>query len=1075
MNNIFNSALKNFGINYQGNKGVDTKMKFSVDPLPGDSGFSQWCAAMQMVSRLPGGIPIEFRKRLWLTLADKHVQSKRIDWKKTRHVCLNEKTNPDDDKLGVQIVKDLHRTGCSMFSGEETEHNQALLKKVLLAYARWNKVVGYCQGFNMLAAIILEVMEWNEENALKVMIYLIEEVLPEGYFANHMRGLSVDMAVFRELLKMRFPVLSQHLDRLQFEAQDSGAGTSYEPPLTNVFTMQWFLTLFSNCLPKATVLRVWDLIFLEGNEVLLRTALSIWGGLAERVLTVESADEFYSIMGVLTREMLEFGIMDANDLIKTICSMTPLSPSELNDMRDKYAYNIRPLTSPFSSFKKNLKLLYSDDEDECDDDNLAMATWCLSNTMHMPKAKGGSLGFGDISPGAVSHGFGENHPTPSTNNIDAERMSLDISALKKQYAKLRERQKQAHVILTGAFANNTFSRQRLPVAVNHLLVGKKPLVRKNKPTSKITFEFKSASKLPTEVVSKQIPPSVYHTADSIKNPPTVQITGDSGNTLSWAEVRKERQEKGVNNKHEESTLVETRDLSESSSCSSSSTELCDNVDPDEDYDDDRSSNLGDLSPDVSVVMTHLEEPLAGVTKSSSYEGDEDSISESTLIPSENTARNIPSPGGSNSTLGEDQLFSGSNSVRFEDTLGLSSYLSTYRKSQDISPLSESSPLGSEDKTNVKLFSPCRRNSQDLTPLTSSPDSDDNLDSASFMKKYKLSETISSDSDSPENDERLSISSYLAKYGLAKDFATKLPSEEAKNKSRDSSPIAESPEFNFEDLREKYGLTSFLTKSNYSQDTFEEKEKSREKSEESASGICTTKSPDNEKSDASSLVKEFTNAEENDLASKYTSSIETVTTTIKDTNDQYGLSSYLKDCGINSKSVSPTNSACKPVISMEKTSQSDYVSSYAFIHSKKTFSKSPDTSNEDSSPCDTSSDPPLSSPEVTSPEVEETKNQSASYGGCQVNVNSNHLQTAESSASVATLEKEDSRATRKTVSSNGSNSHSFNPFPTAKKIGYLANATAKLGLYSEKETFSFKEPTPRNNSYKTKFQLPKTLK
>jgi len=59
------------------------------------------------------------------------------------------------------------------------------------------------------------------------------------------------------------------------------SGTSYEPPLTNVFTMQWFLTLFSNCLPQATVLRVWDLIFLEGNEVLLRTALAIWDGLAE--------------------------------------------------------------------------------------------------------------------------------------------------------------------------------------------------------------------------------------------------------------------------------------------------------------------------------------------------------------------------------------------------------------------------------------------------------------------------------------------------------------------------------------------------------------------------------------------------------------------------------------------------------------------------------------------------------------------------------------------------------------------------------------------------------------------------
>ena len=57
------------------------------------------------------------------------------------------------------------------------------------------------------------------------------------------------------------------------------SAANYEPPLTNVFTMQWFLTLFSTCLPKDTVLRVWDLIFLEGNEVLLRTALAIWKGL----------------------------------------------------------------------------------------------------------------------------------------------------------------------------------------------------------------------------------------------------------------------------------------------------------------------------------------------------------------------------------------------------------------------------------------------------------------------------------------------------------------------------------------------------------------------------------------------------------------------------------------------------------------------------------------------------------------------------------------------------------------------------------------------------------------------------
>ena len=40
--------------------------------------------------------------------------------------------------------------------------------------------------------------------------------------------------------------------------------------------------------------------------------------LRRRILCVSSADEFYSVMGVVTREMLEFGLMDPNTLVKVI-------------------------------------------------------------------------------------------------------------------------------------------------------------------------------------------------------------------------------------------------------------------------------------------------------------------------------------------------------------------------------------------------------------------------------------------------------------------------------------------------------------------------------------------------------------------------------------------------------------------------------------------------------------------------------------------------------------------------------------------------------------------------------------
>jgi len=37
-----------------------------------------------------------------------------------------------------------------------------------------------------------------------------------------------------------------------------------------------------------------------------------------RILGVRSADEFYSVMGLVTREMLDVGLMDPNSLVKVL-------------------------------------------------------------------------------------------------------------------------------------------------------------------------------------------------------------------------------------------------------------------------------------------------------------------------------------------------------------------------------------------------------------------------------------------------------------------------------------------------------------------------------------------------------------------------------------------------------------------------------------------------------------------------------------------------------------------------------------------------------------------------------------
>uniref|UniRef100_A0A673B1L1 TBC1 domain family, member 30 n=1 Tax=Sphaeramia orbicularis TaxID=375764 RepID=A0A673B1L1_9TELE len=478
---------------------VDTRLKFTIEPSLGKNGFQQWYDALKAVARLPTGIPKEWRKRVWLTLADQYLHSISIDWEKTLRFAFNERSNPDDDSLGIQIVKDLHRTGCSSYCGQEGEQDRVVLKRVLLAYARWNKTVGYCQGFNVLAALILEVTEGNESDALKVMIYLIDKVLPESYFANNLRALSVDMAVFRDLLRLKLPRLSQHLHHLQ-KAANREAGGSYEPPLTNVFTMQWFLTMFATCLPAPTVLKIWDSVFFEGSEVLFRVALAIWERLGERIEYCQTADEFYSTMGCLTQEMLEDNLIDPAKLMQEVYSMAVFPFPQLAELREKYTYNITPFpTSVKSNGSGGLGSWESDDDADMDDeDAMVTALGCLGPLggllapelqRYQKHLKDQRTEQGNIAE--LSGGGARAEHQAAINSMMMERMSTDICALKKQYARIKRRQQQQamqlYIRTEKCPATRVLASQLNPssTVINHLLVGRKPHggPRGSRPTS----------------------------------------------------------------------------------------------------------------------------------------------------------------------------------------------------------------------------------------------------------------------------------------------------------------------------------------------------------------------------------------------------------------------------------------------------------------------------------------------------------------------------------------------------------------------------------------------------------------
>ncbi len=88
---------------------------------------------------------------------------------------------------------------------------------------------------------------------------------------------------------------------------------------------------------------------------------------------------------------------------------------------------------------------------------------------------------GDTERLAVANAWQNNRPRRGSQQLqsDREKIALDITILKKQYDKLRERQKQAHIILTSAVSKQNQQEQQ-QTNVNKLLVGKHAIVSKGR-------------------------------------------------------------------------------------------------------------------------------------------------------------------------------------------------------------------------------------------------------------------------------------------------------------------------------------------------------------------------------------------------------------------------------------------------------------------------------------------------------------------------------------------------------------------------------------------------------------------
>lgn len=209
------------------------------------------------------GIPSEHRPAVWMCIsgADRIKQQSPDLYQRLLDT-------PFEKELVDLVKTDLPRTFPDNIYFNKTANHQVHLFNILIAFAHSNRSVGYCQGLNYIAGLLLLVTK-SEETSFWLLKMLVDSILPE-YYTRTMDGLIVDIEVLAELVKLKVPDVHQHVINL---------GLPWA-----VITTKWFVCIFAEVLPIETVLRIWDCLFYEGSKILFRVCLTLIKGNRDMIL-----------------------------------------------------------------------------------------------------------------------------------------------------------------------------------------------------------------------------------------------------------------------------------------------------------------------------------------------------------------------------------------------------------------------------------------------------------------------------------------------------------------------------------------------------------------------------------------------------------------------------------------------------------------------------------------------------------------------------------------------------------------------------------------------------------------------
>ena len=126
-----------------------------------------------------------------------------------------------------------------------------------------------------------------DEAAFCVLLRLMSQYGLRGHFTPQMETLHERMFQFNQLLALQLPQVHRHLHA--------------QGVLPSMYASQWFMTLFAYRCPLDLVFRVFDLVFVEGPQIMLNFALALMKKNQSTILSLE----FESLLDFFSGQIFE--------------------------------------------------------------------------------------------------------------------------------------------------------------------------------------------------------------------------------------------------------------------------------------------------------------------------------------------------------------------------------------------------------------------------------------------------------------------------------------------------------------------------------------------------------------------------------------------------------------------------------------------------------------------------------------------------------------------------------------------------------------------------------------------------